>query len=76
MLAKRLIHNLSVSMDAEENMINRLKVTSSSRLNSALQGCPRKNRFPHESNFSMRLRVNLVVNATNCFMSTKIKASS
>ena len=26
MLAKRLIHNLSVSMDAEENMINRLKV--------------------------------------------------
>lgn len=27
MLAKRLIHNLSVSMDAEENMINRLKVT-------------------------------------------------
>ncbi|XP_028409348.1 cullin-2-like [Dendronephthya gigantea] len=27
MLAKRLIHNLSVSMDAEENMINRLKHT-------------------------------------------------
>lgn len=27
MLAKRLIHNLSISMDAEENMINKLKHT-------------------------------------------------
>lgn len=27
-LAKRLIHQLSVSMDAEEGMINRLKVIS------------------------------------------------
>lgn len=27
MLAKRLIHNLSVSMDAEEAMISRLKVS-------------------------------------------------
>ena len=34
MLAKRLIHNLSVSMDAEENMINRLKVDMIKRLNN------------------------------------------
>jgi len=29
-LAKRLIHQLSVSMDAEEGMINRLKVSCQS----------------------------------------------
>ena len=32
MLAKRLIHGLSTSMDTEESMINKLKVLASSEL--------------------------------------------
>ena len=42
MLAKRLIHTLSVSMDAEEGMISRLKVSTLTwpKDRVDLHGCP------------------------------------
>ena len=45
MLAKRLIHTLSVSMDAEEGMISRLKVNT--------PGCARVKIFAASYNLTL-----------------------